>query len=555
MSKTFKRALSIVLTLLIVVGFVPFADIAPTTASAAVSTWDGSIDTSFSGSGTAANPYVISSAAELAGLAQLVNGNSNWSTNKHFVLTSDIDLNNLEWTPIGFHMTLSGAEYRDRFFFGVFDGNGHVIKNLKIGSSSSRTKIKHAGLFGVTGSTARVYNLGIENASIYTQHLHGDDRRGAMVGLVADGSWFFGCYVRNVTVNDSGTCVIGGFAGQNGGTIGYSYAYNVTLSVGDGRKGGFVGDVNSKCTVSHCFVNYYPFVAKNDGKCDVCYGETSPNGVYGASSTYGAMFTSAAENGGWPKLAWQDFGGLPYSYGKYRISTASDMRLFSFLGSVNGYDGRTIMLVNNISLADYSSWIPIGLAGGVEHWDNSFLQFKGSFDGNGKIISDMTIGSPSSRVTGKYAGLFATVETPGSIANLGMKNAKIYQNNSSDARSGAIVGRAGSNVTISQCYVKGSTVSNSGTGVAGVLTGEFCGSTMTDCYTVNSSATATRAGAVIGDLSGTAKRIYCYGCSSTTNSLTAQGSASDSHLRLLLLSTQLKVHTIPQMRGLTMSIT
>ena len=161
---------------------------------------------------------MISSAAELAGLSQLVNNNSNWSKNKHFVLTTDIDLGSREWTPIGIQYTTSGATYSDRWFFGVFDGNGHVIKNLRIGTSSSRTKIKHAGLFGITGANARIYNLGIENASIYTQHLHGDDRRGAMVGLVADGGWFFGCYVRNITINDSGTCVIGGFAGQNGGT-------------------------------------------------------------------------------------------------------------------------------------------------------------------------------------------------------------------------------------------------------------------------------------------------------------------------------------------------
>ena len=75
---------------------VPFVDIAPDTASAATSTWNGSVDTSFSGSGTAGNPYVISSAAELAGLSQLVNNNSNWSKNKHFVLTTDIDLGSRE---------------------------------------------------------------------------------------------------------------------------------------------------------------------------------------------------------------------------------------------------------------------------------------------------------------------------------------------------------------------------------------------------------------------------------------------------------------------------
>ena len=48
MNKSFKKALSIVLAVLMVVGFVPFVDIAPDTASAATSTWNGSVDTSFS---------------------------------------------------------------------------------------------------------------------------------------------------------------------------------------------------------------------------------------------------------------------------------------------------------------------------------------------------------------------------------------------------------------------------------------------------------------------------------------------------------------------------
>ena len=40
MNKTFKKALAVLLAVFMVAGFVPFVDIAPTTASAAVSTWN-----------------------------------------------------------------------------------------------------------------------------------------------------------------------------------------------------------------------------------------------------------------------------------------------------------------------------------------------------------------------------------------------------------------------------------------------------------------------------------------------------------------------------------
>ncbi|MDY4254424.1 MAG: hypothetical protein SOX69_01700, partial [Oscillospiraceae bacterium] len=520
MNKTFKKALAVLLAVFMVAGFVPFVDIAPTTASAAVSTWNGSVDTSFVGSGTAGNPYVISSAAELAGLAQLVNNNSNWSNNKHFVLTADIDLNNREWTPIGIQYTTSGVTYTDRWFNGVFDGNGHVVKNLKIGTASNRTKIKHAGLFGILNSSARIYNLGIETANIYTQHLHADDRRGAMVGLV-EGGWVFGCYVRNVTVNDSGTCVIGGFVGQNSGVVAYSYAYNVNLSVGGGRKGGFVGDNVKRSTVSHSFVNYYPFVADNDGSCDVCYGETTVQGNY---STYGSFaFCSSTLNGGWPQLKWQNAGGLPFSNGSYCISTAAQLVLFSNLASLNGYIGRNIKLEDNINLSGYS-WQPIGLFGGIANWEDPYSQFKGTFNGSGHVISNMTVNSNI-----QYCGLFASIQSPGSIVNLGMENCRITQNYK-DARAGIIVARFGENTTLSQCYVKESTINVTSVGVAGVITAEVCsGSKLSDCYTVNSSASATRAGTVVGDVGGNVQRVYCYGSSSTSNSLTAQGSASNSH--------------------------
>lgn len=83
--------------------------------------WDGSTY-SFKGQGTESSPYLIESPANLAALAKSVNYGSTYS-GKHFLLTTDIDLDMREWTPIGNY---------SRHFEGSFDGGGHTIHNLYI---------------------------------------------------------------------------------------------------------------------------------------------------------------------------------------------------------------------------------------------------------------------------------------------------------------------------------------------------------------------------------------------------------------------------------------
>ncbi|MCR5690528.1 MAG: hypothetical protein K6G71_09805, partial [Clostridiales bacterium] len=104
--KTVASVLPVLLSLIMLVTVNAFT--APT-AKAATSTWDGTVTTSFSGAGTAASPYIIDSAAKLAGVAQLTNNNTGWSGGKYMVLTVDIDLNNRQWTPIGIQRQNGGG--------------------------------------------------------------------------------------------------------------------------------------------------------------------------------------------------------------------------------------------------------------------------------------------------------------------------------------------------------------------------------------------------------------------------------------------------------------
>ncbi|MBR4427718.1 MAG: InlB B-repeat-containing protein, partial [Clostridia bacterium] len=463
---------------------------------------------------------------KLAGVARQTNTSNGWSSGKYFVLTVDIDLNNLQWTPIGIQRETSGTTYSEsqRWFCGYFDGNGHVVKNVRVGTStSSRASVKHVGLFGIVGGAGVILNLGVETAQYYINHHCDDERVGGFVGYCK--GVIQGCYARNVTINQNGVCVIGGFCGQatSESTIYKSYAYNVSLTQGSGRKGGFVGD--GAGTVAFSFVNYYPFHSgHDDGSFIYAYGETNVTGEIvgnGGNTGYGPeSFMSGGNNGGWPQLIWQSTGPLDYNTTDgYVVNNAAQMRsLACFVNNGRNYSGAKIALKADIDLSAYD-WAPIGI------WQtNRNRAFSGTFNGNGYIVSNMKIGTSSSRNTMYvYKGLFGYTSNA-TINCVGVTGAQIYGNGPKDYRCGALVGQAESGSgKIYQCFAKNCTVNMSGTGVSGVLVGDLR-INMTDCYTLNSSATGTRAGSVVGDMSSTLYNVYSgANCSSTNNSYRAQG--------------------------------
>lgn len=100
------------------------------------------------------NVYTITTAAELAWVAQQVNNKETFS-GKTVKLASDIDLNNKTWTPIG----LTGDETG---FQGTFDGQDHTIFNLVIKQEAG---YQSAGLFGCIAN-ATIKNFTIENATV-----------------------------------------------------------------------------------------------------------------------------------------------------------------------------------------------------------------------------------------------------------------------------------------------------------------------------------------------------------------------------------------------------
>lgn len=124
------------------------------------------------GDGSKTNPYEIATAKQLAKLARDVNnGNTQQAfLGKYFKLTADIDLSGGIWMPIGKYYNYGNGNGDNRLFFGKFDGNGHVIKNMHIQWEGTEARSAW-GLFSTlqgasSTNLTTVTNLIIENAKV-----------------------------------------------------------------------------------------------------------------------------------------------------------------------------------------------------------------------------------------------------------------------------------------------------------------------------------------------------------------------------------------------------
>ena len=201
-----------------------------------VNVWDGTVATAFeSGDGFKNSPYTISTAAQLAYLAQQVNAGESYS-GKYFKLTKDLALADKKWTPIG-------AGYSTPFK-GNFDGNNHEIFGLKV-----ETDDWYVGLFGCIYSGS-IKNIKICSGSVKTSV----GFAGGIVGNL-DNSTMENC---TASVNVSGSGNVGGLVGNiSGSTVSNCHFLSGEIVGNNSYVGGIVGHVQNsdKSTVKDCSAN------------------------------------------------------------------------------------------------------------------------------------------------------------------------------------------------------------------------------------------------------------------------------------------------------------
>ena len=198
----------------------------------------------FTGSGTADDPYLISTLDELVLMADSVNNNHNFiypTTNdtpnvsrtfigKHFRMTKDIDMAGYTFEPIG-------HDYRHRFE-GTFDGDGHTIRNLNVNTGI----MGYAGLFGYTDSLSVIRNVRFEKPVVRTSAFACGVAAAYSLGTVS------GVHVDQPDVQSTSQ-VVGGLVG-NGFIVEDCSVSGGRISCGQGLVGGMAGQVRKSISRS-----------------------------------------------------------------------------------------------------------------------------------------------------------------------------------------------------------------------------------------------------------------------------------------------------------------
>ena len=256
-----KKVLSLLLTLCLVMTFVPMAAFAEDAQN--ISVWDGSTAAAFAGgTGTAEDPYQIANGAQLAYLASSVNSGETYE-DEYFVLTANINLNGLPWTPIANSFSdalLGGSDYR--VFAGNFDGKGYTISNVSIGSETTPLESDVLGLFGAT--EGKISNLNLDTVSI-----HGVAKIasiGAVVGFAgglvgSSAGSIENCHVTGLAMDMSAPSDVYAAAYWVGGLVGAldgaqlinecSVSGSITEKAGKGSIGGLIGELGKTAKITY----------------------------------------------------------------------------------------------------------------------------------------------------------------------------------------------------------------------------------------------------------------------------------------------------------------
>ena len=268
--------------------------VVPATALEEGEVWDKSVSESFAGSGTQDDPYLIRTGADLALLSASVVPQDGKATDcfegVYFKMTADIDMGNYTMDMIGAHGVESTEVTNSTvdtvalaWFCGVFDGDGHVIRNLKI---NNPTNAYYVGLFSTLKGTVK--NLGIESGKI-----QGKEYVGSVVGMLHKKALVENCW--NAAEVYSGRYCAGGIAGWTYGTIRNCSNLGVVTCWGTDRAncGGLIGYAKTGTTVENGFAS-----ATLDPEMDMTYvggliGKADKDGTYSKTTVSNSYFEQA----------------------------------------------------------------------------------------------------------------------------------------------------------------------------------------------------------------------------------------------------------------------
>lgn len=214
------------------------------------------------GSGTAEDPYLVTTAADLRAVTE---------DDAYYRLTQDIDLtswitkNNPDggWIPIGDDVvgvriaeldgqghTISGLRLNDTTHtnVGIFSRLKGTVKNLHL----KITEVKATQVSAHVGSLVGTLLGTIEGCSVEGAVTTEGVDIGLIAGLATDKATITACSAKGSVSNSTAAAMIGGIVGKNSGIIDNCYSdVTITGSGEDNYCGGITG--HNMGTVSHCY--------------------------------------------------------------------------------------------------------------------------------------------------------------------------------------------------------------------------------------------------------------------------------------------------------------
>ena len=259
-----------------------------------------------------------------------------------------------------------------------------------------------------------------------------------------------------------------------------------------------------------------PGVEPDDAQINIKGGNFNSNPASYVAEGFGAT----EDNGIWTVAKSYDITEEGYT-----ILTAPGMFWFANEVNVNknAFNGKTVKLGADIDLNN-AEWTPIGQTGAT--------QFKGTFDGNSKTISNLNIDATAQTGANYSSGLFGWLNAA-KVKNVTINGAVVKGNHNVGVIAGYL---ETSGCTIEACnitnaVVEGHHATNDACGdKVGGIVGHAgnSGVVVKDC--VISSSTIS-AGRDAGQVAGAAKTDNVIGCSANNVTVTANGECTGANVR------------------------
>ena len=466
------------------------------------------------GTGTKSDPFIIKDDG-LLDLANYVNQGGN-TRGVYFKQEGDINAEVIlahrgmanQWGPIGYIQV----------FEGDYDGDGYRIINAK----NTATELPYNGIFGkVSGS---IHNLGVEGCDLQTS-VEERTRGGAIAGILlrSDIDQSTTAEIRNcyAASNKIRAYYAGGLVGSMTNASIMSHCLESRSDLNN-RYGGIVSTISNDCQVDKCFTSgrltYSSYSLATNSEENVSYDRLKGGEItwlLNNQSPYGGPWYQNIDSDLYPVLNSQHrrvfyFGGEYSNSGigpLFTILSGQGTASDPFL--INNYDDFKVMADccnANINTAGihFLQTADIDLTNQEFNVVGNYYHFRGIYDGGGHTIRNGSIAIDG------IAGIFGVVS--GTVTRLCVENTTV-KFTKEGMRAGGIAARVTGNGVISNCFVKGCTISNDGQygGVAGGIVADmFDQGVIKNCLVINTSLQASRTASICSDAEIGNSLVRCY---------------------------------------------